>query len=299
MPTAGPEPLLRFDIFTLFPGMFSGPFEESILKRARAAGLIGIAIHDIRNWTTDRHRTADDTPYGGGPGMVMMAPPIVAGVEAVLGDDLGQVPVIVLSAAGRLFTQEVAQELATSRRIALICGHYEGIDDRVVEILGADELSIGDYVLTGGELPAMVVVDAVARLVPGVIEAASIAEESHDLGLVEYPHYTRPATFRGLSVPGVLLGGHHAEIARWRREQAIRRTALRRPDLLAPAYLTDAERALASAAMAEAAGSRDDGLRSQPHDEMPRQARHDEVAAASHAPDGEQDTSREPTEGTR
>ena len=246
MPSESPQPPLRFDIFTLFPGMFAGPFEASILKRARAAGLVETAIHDIRDWTTDRHRTADDTPYGGGAGMVIMAPPVVAAVEAVLGEDLGDVPVVVLSAAGRLFTHQTAQELAGRRRIALICGHYEGIDERVVEELRAEDLSIGDYVLTGGELPAMVVVDAVARLVPGVIDPASIADESHGSGLVEYPHYTRPATFRGRSVPEVLLSGHHAEIARWRRHQAIRRTARRRPDLFVGAALTEAERAVAA-----------------------------------------------------
>ena len=247
---------MRFDVFTLFPEMFAGPFDASILKRASAAGTIEIAIHDIRDWTTDRHRTADDTPYGGGAGMVMMAPPIVAAVEETLGDDLGATPVVVLSAAGRRFTQEVARELATKPRLALVCGHYEGIDERVTVVLGADELSIGDFVLTGGELAAMVVVDAVARLVPGVIDPASISEESHDLALVEYPHYTRPAIFRGLAVPDVLLSGHHGEIARWRREEAVRRTARRRPDLLALADLSDDERALAVKVADEEAGER-------------------------------------------
>ena len=246
-----PAPRCRFDIFTLFPRMFVGPFDASILRRARDAGIIAIDLHDIRDWTTDRHRTADDTPYGGGPGMVMMAPPIVAAVEQVVGEDLDRTAVIVLSASGRRFTQAVARELAGMPRIALVCGHYEGIDERVAEVLGADELSIGDYVLTGGEIAAMVVVDAVARLVPGVIDPASIAEESHDLALVEYPHYTRPAVFRGHGVPEVLLSGHHAEIARWRREQSIRRTAQRRPDLLAQASLTEAERDLAGRLSAE------------------------------------------------
>ncbi len=236
---------MRFDIFTLFPGMFAGPLDESIIKRARAAGLVEIAIHDIRDWTSDRHRTADDTPYGGGAGMVMMAPPIVAAVEETLGDELGETVVILLSAAGELFRQSLARELAVRRRVALICGHYEGVDERVVTVLGAREISIGDYVLTGGELPAMVVLDAVTRLVPGVIDAASIAEESHEQSLVEHPQYTRPATFRGLAVPDILMSGHHANIAHWRRTQAIRRTAQRRPDLFAEADLTEAERRLA------------------------------------------------------
>lgn len=235
---------MRFDLFTLFPAMFRGPLDESILKRARAAGLIEIAIHDIRDWATDRHRTADDTPYGGGAGMVMMAPPVVAAVEATLGDDRNETAIILLSAAGEPFTQATARVLAGRRRVALIAGHYEGVDERVVSVLGARELSIGDYVLTGGELPALVVLDAVSRLVPGVIDAASIAEESHERSLVEYPHYTRPASFRGQEVPEVLFSGHHANIARWRREQAIRRTARRRPDLLARAELTAAERAI-------------------------------------------------------
>ncbi len=235
-------PLLRVDVFTLFPGMFAGPLDESILKRARAAGSIAIEIHDIRRWTTDKHRTADDTPYGGGAGMVMIAPPIVAGVEATLGDDLGQSRILLMAAGGRPFTQALAHDLAGAGRIAIVCGHYEGIDQRVADVLGAEEISIGDYVLTGGELPAMVVIDAVARLVPGVIDAASIGEESHGAGLLEYPHYTRPRTFRGLDAPDVLLSGHHAEIARWRRREAIGRTARLRPDLLALANLSDAER---------------------------------------------------------
>ena len=238
------EAPLRFDIFTLFPAMFAGPFEESIVKRARETGAVAIHVHDIRAWTTDRHRTADDTPYGGGAGMVMRAPPIVTGVEATLGDELGDARVLLMAASGRPFTQAMARSLADARRVAIVCGHYEGVDQRVVEILGADEVSIGDYVLTGGELPAMVVVDAVTRLLPGVIQASSIEEESHQGGLVEYPHYTRPVEFRGRAVPAVLLSGHHAEIARWRRRQAIARTATLRPDLLDGAGLSGDERAM-------------------------------------------------------
>lgn len=226
-------PPFRIDVFTLFPRMFAGPLDESILKRARERDLVHIAIHDIRDWTHDRHRTADDSPYGGGAGMVMAAPPIVSAVEATLGNDPERRPVIVLSAGGKRFTQEIAGGLAGASGFALICGHYEGIDERVVDILGADPLSIGDYVLTGGELAAMVVIDAVCRLRPGVIDAQSIAEESHSAPLVEYPHYTRPAEYRGYGVPGVLLQGNHARIAAWRRARARARTARWRPDLLA------------------------------------------------------------------
>jgi len=251
-PTA---PLLWVDIFTLFPEMFAGPFDASILKRARERGLLRVELHNIRDWTTDRHHSADDTPYGGGAGMVMMAPPIVAAVEETLGPDLAASRVVILSASGRLFTQAVARDLAPAGRLALVCGHYEGIDKRAGEVLGAEELSIGDYVLTGGELAAMVVVDAVARLVPGVIETASIAEESHGAGLLEYPHYTRPQTFRGLAVPDILLSGHHAQIARWRREQSLRRTAQRRPELLPGVALTPAERALVETLAASEAES--------------------------------------------
>lgn len=215
--------------------MFDGPLSESIVKRAVAANRIAIGIHDIRDWTTDRHRTADDTPYGGGAGMVMKAPPIVDAVEDVLGDDLGSARILIMAAGGRRFTQPMAQEMSTAGRIALICGHYEGIDQRVTEILDAEEVSIGDFVLTGGELPAMVVADTVIRLVPGVIDSASIADESHagvGAQLVEYPHYTRPVTYRGHEVPPVLLSGHHARIEEWRRSEAKSRTQRLRPDLL-------------------------------------------------------------------
>ncbi|MFN8676604.1 MAG: tRNA (guanosine(37)-N1)-methyltransferase TrmD [Thermomicrobiales bacterium] len=240
---------MRFDVFSLFPGIFAGPVDESILRRAQDRELISVALHDIRDWTTDKHRTADDTPYGGGAGMVMTAPPIVNAVEETLGVELETSRIVVMSAGGRPFTQAVAHDLAGSRRIALICGRYEGIDARAIKVLQAEEISIGDYVLTGGELAAAVVIDAVARLVPGVIESASIHDESFQEPLLEYPHYTRPREFRGLAVPEVLLGGNHAVIDRWRREASLRKTARVRPDLLEKLTLTDAEAKLVAEAL--------------------------------------------------
>lgn len=230
---------MRFDVFTIFPGIFAGPLSESILKRAQEQGLVSIHLHNIRDWATDRHRSVDDEPYGGGPGMVMMAPPIVHAVETVLGPELERTPIILLTPSGEVFNQDLARELAQHSRLALICGRYEGIDDRVRIILRARELSIGDYVLTGGELAAAVIIDVVSRLVPGVIDPESLAEESHTSGLLEYPQYTRPPVFRGLAVPEVLLSGNHARIAEWRRQQALCRTRARRPDLLAKAHLTE------------------------------------------------------------
>lgn len=228
---------MRWDIFTLFPGMLAGPLSESIIKRAVARGLVEITLHDWRDYATDRHRTVDDTPYGGGAGMVLQAPPLVSAVETVLGDDRPDVPAILLSPGGRRFTQTIAEELARYPRVALLCGHYEGFDERVRDLVVTDELSIGDYVLTNGELAAMVIVDATTRLLPGVITAESLAEESHTSGILEGPHYTRPLDYRGLTVPPILLSGHHANIARWRRQEALRRTLLQRPDLLADAAL--------------------------------------------------------------
>lgn len=235
---------MRFDVFTIFPGIFTGPLSESILRRAQEQGLISVHLHNIRDWATDRHRSVDDEPYGGGPGMVIMAPPIVHAVESVLGEELARTPVLLLTPSGELFDQRIAVELAQYPRLALICGRYEGIDDRVRVVLRARELSIGDYVLTGGELAAAVVIDVVARLVPGVIDPESLAEESHTSGLLEYPQFTRPPVFRGLAVPEVLLSGNHARIAEWRRQQALCRTRARRPDLLAKATLTDRDRRL-------------------------------------------------------
>ncbi|MGQ9925827.1 MAG: tRNA (guanosine(37)-N1)-methyltransferase TrmD [Chloroflexaceae bacterium] len=228
-----------FDILTLFPGMFTGPLTESILKRARQAGLIQVRLHNIRDWATDRHRTTDDAPYGGGPGMVMKPEPLAACIRAVLAlppETATPPPVILLTPDGEVFTQAIARELAATGRLLLVCGHYEGIDERVREALITRELSIGDYVLTGGELAAIVVVDAVARLVPGVIDAESVAEESHSDGLLEYPHYTRPAVWEGRQAPPVLLSGHHGAVATWRRRERLRRTLLRRPDLLKRAH---------------------------------------------------------------
>jgi tRNA (guanine37-N1)-methyltransferase len=220
---------LHFDIFTLFPGMFEGPLTESILKRARERGLLSIALHNIRDATTDKHHIVDDYPYGGGAGMVMKPEPIFAAVEPVYQGG----PIILLSPQGRLFSQQMAQALAQEPRITLLCGHYEGVDERVREHLVTDEVSIGDYVLTGGELAAMVVVDAVSRLVAGVLADESPQEESHSSGLLEYPHYTRPPEFRGWRIPDMLLSGHHEQIARWRRKESLRLTRERRPDLFA------------------------------------------------------------------
>ena len=237
---------IHFDILTLFPDMFKGVFEESIIKRARERGLVSIAIHNIRDYATDKHKITDDYPYGGGGGMVMKPEPIFRAVESILGLEEGQkpqVPVILLSPKGRLFTQEVAWELSRHSRIVLICGHYEGVDERVRLYLANDEISIGDYVLTGGEIPAMVIVDAVTRLIPGVLgDPAAAFEDSFSQGLLEYPHYTRPADFRGYKVPEVLLSGNHAAIARWRRQQSILITWQRRPDLLKKARLTEEEK---------------------------------------------------------
>lgn len=220
---------MHFDIFTLFPGMFEGPFTESILKRAQERGLLSIALHNIRDATTDKHHIVDDYPYGGGAGMVMKPEPIFAAVEAVYQGG----PIILLTPQGRLFNQQIARELASEPRVTLLCGHYEGVDERVRQHLVTDELSIGDYVLTGGELAAMVVVDAVSRLIPGVLTNESTQEESHSANLLEYPHYTRPPEFRGWRVPDVLLSGNHAQIVRWRRKESLRRTRERRPDLFA------------------------------------------------------------------
>jgi len=221
---------MKIDVLTLFPAMFAGPLDESIIKRARDAGLLELGIHNLRDYAHDRHRTVDDRPFGGGPGMLLKPEPIFEACEHLAGEDTR---VILLSPSGRPFTQAIARELSGYRHLLLISGHYEGFDERVRENLADDELSIGDYVLTNGALPVMVVIDAVTRLMPGVLgDDESSREESFSQGLLEYPQFTRPAEFRGMKVPDVLLSGNHAEIARWRAEQARLRTGDRRPDLL-------------------------------------------------------------------
>jgi len=238
---------MRFDILTVFPNLFSSIFEESILKRAIEMGYLEVYIHNIRDYATDKHHITDDYPYGGGGGMVMKPEPLFRAVEGVLGvregGALPPVPIILLCPQGRTFTQAIAKELSGYPRVLLICGRYEGVDERVRVHLATDEISIGDYVLSGGELPAMVVVEAVVRLLPGVLgDPLGARQDSFAMGLLEYPHYTRPAVYRGYAVPEVLLSGNHAEIARWRRREALRRTWQRRPDLLARIELSEEDR---------------------------------------------------------
>jgi tRNA (guanine37-N1)-methyltransferase len=232
---------MRIDILTLFPQMFEVPFSFGIFKRAVDNGLVSLNLINIRDYTHDKHHTADDYPYGGGAGMVMKPEPIFEAVEAIKAGIKGKVTgmkVVLLTPQGRLFSQQMAQELSQERHLVFICGHYEGVDERVREHLATDEISIGDYVLTGGEVPAMVVIDAVLRLLPGVLGSEeSPLDDSHASGLLEYPQYTRPDDFRGWKVPEVLLSGNHAQIAKWRREQIIRRTLERRPELLCKANL--------------------------------------------------------------
>lgn len=224
---------MKIDVLTLFPAMFAGPLDESIIRRARERGLLDLRLHNLRDWAHDRHRTVDDRPFGGGPGMLLKPEPIFEAVESLRGPDTR---CILLGPAGRRFDQGVARELAALPHLILICGSYEGVDERVREFLVDDELSIGDYILTNGALPAMVIIDAVTRLLPGALgDEASAADESFGRGGIEYPQYTRPADFRGLKVPEILRSGDHAAIARWRAEQARLRTAQRRPDLAAAA----------------------------------------------------------------
>ena len=221
---------MKIDVLTLFPAMFAGPLDESIIMRARKSGLLDLKIHQLRDWTHDRHKTVDDRPFGGGPGMLLKPEPIFEAVESL---KRAGTKVILLSPSGRKFDQSIARELARENDLLLVTGHYEGFDERIRETLADDELSIGDYVLTNGALPAMVVIDAVARLLPGVLgDDESSSDESFSHGLLEYPQYTRPAEFRGLKVPDVLVSGNHAEIEKWRREQAKTRTKAQRPDLM-------------------------------------------------------------------
>ncbi len=233
---------MRIEVLTLFPEMFPAYLNSSILQRAQDAGRLQLFLHNIREFTEDKHRITDEPPYGGGGGMVLKPEPIFAAVEAVL-DGASQTPVILMTPQGRPLTQQVVQELAAEDRLILLCGRYEGVDERVRQHLATDEISIGDYVLTGGELAAMIIIDAVARLIPGVLGAEGAADhDSYATGLLEGPHYTRPEQFRGWSVPAVLRSGHQANIDRWRREQALRRTWQRRPDLLLTAKLSEEDK---------------------------------------------------------
>jgi tRNA (guanine37-N1)-methyltransferase len=250
---------MQFEVFTLLPEIFPPYLDNSIMKRARERGLIDVRVHNIRDYTHDKHHTTDDTPYGGGGGMVMKPEPVFEAIETVLGlnapfdfsqDNSDQtppkpdstIPIILLTPQGRVFNQNIAQELSQHERIVLLCGRYEGVDERIREHLVTDEISIGDYVLTGGELPALILIDAISRLLPDVLGDPTGAEDdSHAMGLLEYPHYTRPPEFRGWKIPEVLLTGAHAKIDKWRREQALLRTLKKRPDMLEKAELTKAD----------------------------------------------------------
>ncbi len=238
---------MQFEVFTLLPEVFPSYLETSILKRARERNLITVNVHNIRDYTHDKHHTTDDTPYGGGGGMVMKPEPVFEAIETVLEiathptppEPVANIPIILLTPQGRVFNQTIAKELSQHKKIVLLCGRYEGIDERIRENLVTDQISIGDYVLTGGEIPALIVIDAVARLLPDVLGDPTGAEDdSHAMGLLEYPHYTRPPEFRGNKVPDVLLSGDHAKIDKWRREQALERTFKKRPDMLERAELT-------------------------------------------------------------
>jgi tRNA (guanine37-N1)-methyltransferase len=232
---------MRFDVFTLFPDVFMPYLETSILHRARINGLVEVQLHNIRDWTTDRHHVCDDMPYGGGGGMVMKPEPVFTAVESVLGAP-PSCPLVLLDPQGRVFTQAIAQQLSQFPHLGLLCGRYEGIDERIRQHLVTDEISIGDYVLSGGELPALVLIEAITRLIPGVLgDPKGAWDDSHASGLLEYPHYTRPPEFRGWSVPEVLLSGDHTRIAKWRHQQALLRTRQRRPDLLEKADLSESD----------------------------------------------------------
>ena len=236
---------MKFDIVTIFPSMIEAGLGEGVVSRGVERGLLDVAVHDLRRWTTDRHRTVDDVPYGGGPGMVMKAEPLMRAVEDIRATRGVPDSVVLLSPQGRTFTQGEAERLTRLEHIVLLCGRYEGMDERVRDMVATEEISIGDYVLSGGELAALVVVDAVSRLVPGVVgDEQSVAQDSFTRGLLDYPHYTRPAEIAGHRVPDVLLSGHHGDVRRWRRKAALMRTLERRPDLIASAALDDEERAM-------------------------------------------------------
>ena len=233
---------MQFDVFTLLPDVFPPYLNSSILQRARQHGLIDVRVHNIRDFATGKHHVTDDEPYGGGGGMVMKVEPVFAAVEGILGIP-ARCPVIMLTPQGRVFNQKLAFELVQHPHIALLCGRYEGIDERIREHLVTEEISIGDYVLTGGELPALILIDALSRLLPGVLgDPDGAMDDSHATGLLEYPHYTRPPEYRGWGVPEILISGDHAKIEKWRREQSLRRTLKRRPDLLENASLSDTDR---------------------------------------------------------
>ncbi len=233
---------MRIDILTIFPGLFASPFEESIIRKARDRGLLDLRVHDLRSWTQDRHRVTDDYPYGGGAGMVMKPEPIFAAVEELRAASPGASTVL-LSPQGRVWNQALVREFGGRPGLILVCGRYEGVDERVREALVDEEVSIGDFVLTGGEVAAMVVVETLARQVPGVVgQAASVEQDSFYAGILDHPHYTRPEVFRGMAVPEVLLSGNHANIERWRRREALRQTLRKRPDLLAGAALDEEDR---------------------------------------------------------
>ncbi len=228
---------MKFDVFSLFPAIFQSYFEISILQKAIEKNLIDINLHNLRDWTFDKHHVTDDTPYGGGGGMVMKAEPIFRAVEDVMGEN-SRVPIILMSPQGRSFTTKIAIELSKHPQLGILCGRYEGVDERVIEHLVTDQISIGDFVVTGGELPALMVIDAIARFIPGVLgDPEGAMDDSFGNGLLEYPQYTRPEIFRGWQVPDILLSGHHAKIERWRREQSLTRTYMLRPDLLIKANL--------------------------------------------------------------
>ena len=236
---------MKFDVVTIFPRMMLAGLAEGVVSRGIARGLIDIAVHDLRDHTTDRHRTVDDVPYGGGPGMVMKPEPLVRAVEIIRAKRGSPDAVVLLSPQGRTFQQAEAVRMSRLTHIVLLCGRYEGMDERVRELVATDELSIGDYVLSGGELPALVVIDAVSRLIPGVVgDEQSVEQDSFADGVLDYPHYTRPAEFGGLKVPDVLLSGHHADVRRWRRKTALARTLARRPELLENAALDEEDRRL-------------------------------------------------------